>query len=322
MGNQHTQGIYKCVVCGNTQDPNNRVTAKVGETEAYPFCGTCGSFYYYPHMQVVILKLILQCKQDYMEFKRQVDGRYRRLPAILHAPFMYEAHRWATSRYAWSLTGPDNAREMLEAAFKYKKQCSKIVSMGAGTGYIEHVFFHAAKELSHEVKVYAYDAMPQKKIGVKFDIEVEMGDVDSLAAFGDMSEDILLLCWPPFGSKVREESQMAYDTILKFAQQGGDFLIYVGDVNATGMVFESSFQKNKIFALSLILRKTPCFLSHFLTKSNAWVRKLLCLLPSTPPPPPPPPNNTINSLYPSSQVTGASTTTLRRTGSFLRRRTP
>eukprot|EP01061_Rhynchopus_euleeides_P045989 TRINITY_DN8550_c0_g1_i1.p1 TRINITY_DN8550_c0_g1~~TRINITY_DN8550_c0_g1_i1.p1 ORF type:complete len:346 (+),score=81.74 TRINITY_DN8550_c0_g1_i1:45-1082(+) len=234
VGHNHTQGNYQCLVCGAPQDPTNAVSAKVGETEAYPFCARCGNFYFYPHVQVVILKLLERAGTNYMEYKRLIDAHYRRLPAVLHVAFMYEAHRWATSRYAWSLTGPDNANEILDLVFKFKPQCNRMMSMGSGTGYIEHVFLHSSRDIGRELEIHAYDAMPQKKVGVEFDVPVKMGDVSSLTAHGDMSNTVLLLCWPPFGSKVREESRMAFDTVLKFTEQGGDFLVYIGDVNATG----------------------------------------------------------------------------------------
>ena len=237
MGHEHTKGIYRCMVCGNNQKQQNHVvSAKVGETEGYNYCQKCGQFYFYPHVQLIILQTVQKAGPDYVGYKRLVDTCCRRLPTIVQPAFMYEAHRWATSRYAWSLAGPENAREMLGVTFRHKPRCSRILSMGAGTGYIEHVFLHAARDVGKPVDVRAYDLMPQKRVGaIDFDVKVQMGGVDSLQAFGDLSEDVLLLCWPPFGSKVGEESRMAYDTVLQFEKQGGNFLVYIGDVNATGM---------------------------------------------------------------------------------------
>eukprot|EP01059_Diplonema_ambulator_P037238 TRINITY_DN9728_c0_g1_i2.p1 TRINITY_DN9728_c0_g1~~TRINITY_DN9728_c0_g1_i2.p1 ORF type:complete len:187 (+),score=29.73 TRINITY_DN9728_c0_g1_i2:39-599(+) len=121
MGLSHIKGMYRCAVCGfqapGSYGPDE--VAKVGETESYRFCVQCGNFFFYPHVQVIVLKLLAESGTDYMEFKRKIDTYYARLPSILQTPFMYEAHRWATSRFAWSLSGPENVREMMELVWGY-----------------------------------------------------------------------------------------------------------------------------------------------------------------------------------------------------------
>eukprot|EP01063_Lacrimia_lanifica_P020559 TRINITY_DN27855_c0_g1_i1.p1 TRINITY_DN27855_c0_g1~~TRINITY_DN27855_c0_g1_i1.p1 ORF type:complete len:352 (+),score=105.78 TRINITY_DN27855_c0_g1_i1:91-1146(+) len=233
MGLMHTKGQYHCLLCGNTS-PEPMLTAKVGETEAYRYCSVCGNFYYYPHVQLIVLKILEEAGTDYMEYRRQIVAYHSRLPHILMAPFMYEAHRWATSRYAWSLTGPQHAEAMLSIMFDKQPKSKRMFSMGSGTGYIEHVFHNAAKGLGKALAINAYDRQDPIRRRIKFDVEVQQGDVSNLKAFGDMSDAILMLCWPPFGSQQGEESTMAFDAVNQFAEQGGQQLIYIGDVNATG----------------------------------------------------------------------------------------
>ncbi|KAJ9462141.1 hypothetical protein DIPPA_14870 [Diplonema papillatum] len=234
MGLNHTKGFYNCIICGHDGTMDN-AHAKVGETESYKYCVQCGNFFFYPHVQVMILMILEQSGTDYQAFKRAVDLYYRRLPAILQPAFMYEAHRWATRGYAWSLTYPENAEAILKVLFA-KGDFKRIFSMGSGSGYIEHTFLNAGSKLDHPLEVHAFDAMDPKPTDrrIHFDVVVEQGDVSSLKEYGDMTNSLLLLCWPPFGSQVREESTMAFDCIREFEEQNGEYLIYIGDVNATG----------------------------------------------------------------------------------------
>eukprot|EP01064_Diplonema_japonicum_P015312 TRINITY_DN2302_c1_g1_i1.p1 TRINITY_DN2302_c1_g1~~TRINITY_DN2302_c1_g1_i1.p1 ORF type:complete len:351 (+),score=85.01 TRINITY_DN2302_c1_g1_i1:37-1089(+) len=275
MGLSHIKGIYKCSVCSyqgaNGFGPEEAV-AKVGETESYRYCVKCGNFYFYPHVQVIILRLMEDAGTDYVEFKKKVDAYHARLPSILQVPFMYEAHRWATSRFAWSLTGPENAKEVLELVFEdSKKECKRMFSMGSGTGYIEHVFVNTSKEMGKELEVHAFDVLKVKDKDkyITFDVTVKEGDVNNLAEYGDMSDAVLLLCWPPFGSQRGEESTMAHDCIKQYAKQGGRQLIYIGDVNATG-----DWRYHDHLASNWeILPKTFDF-----KKLNAWVPQQMGLI--------------------------------------------
>ena len=234
VGLQHTKGYYKCMLCG-TESVGDGAVSKVGETYSYRYCLQCGNFLFYPHVQIMVLKLLEECDTDYTEFRRRVKSYHKRLPMVVQIPFMYEAHRWATSRYAWSLINKDTFNEIFEILFKYQPDCKRMVSVGSGTGYVEHVAYHSAKEMGRELDMQAFDVLIQNGEGrINFDVKVQVGGVESLEKLGDMSETVLLLCWPPFGSQRGEESQMAFDTIRLYESMGGKYLVYVGDVNATG----------------------------------------------------------------------------------------
>lgn len=234
MGELHTTGMYQCHLCSQMADDDT--AGKVGETTTYKYCRHCGNFYFYPHVQLLIIKLLYQVETDYLQFKRLIDKHAKALPPILHVPWYYEAHRWATSRFAWSLTGPDTATAVLSVLFSEVPDCATLISVGSGTGYTESVFLQASRQMQHELEVHAYDLTPQRDPHqrIAFEVEVAVASSENMRSLGDLSRAVLLLCWPPFGSSSGEQSTMGFDTLNLFSELGGRYLIYIGDVNATG----------------------------------------------------------------------------------------
>ena len=87
--------------------------------------------------------------------------------------------------------------------------------------------------MGQPLTVRAYDAEPPRH---PCHVPVQKGGPEMLAETGPFADDALLLCWPPFGGAGEGQSTMAYDACTRFAAHGGRFLIYVGDVHATGDV--------------------------------------------------------------------------------------
>uniref|UniRef100_A0A7S4CZZ3 Uncharacterized protein n=1 Tax=Eutreptiella gymnastica TaxID=73025 RepID=A0A7S4CZZ3_9EUGL len=166
--------------------------------------------------------------KDYLQYKKTIERHCAELPKGLQCPLMYEAHRWGVSRFAWSIMTVANATEILQLLFK-QRSFDMIVSMGAGAGYVEHTFRQAAQELEQPLQVLAFDDNPPRNCHV----EVSKGSPSAIATLGDQSGSILLLCWPPFGD-AHTTSTMASDATTAFVAQGGKYMIYIGDVHATG----------------------------------------------------------------------------------------
>eukprot|EP01062_Namystynia_karyoxenos_P072285 TRINITY_DN682_c1_g2_i2.p1 TRINITY_DN682_c1_g2~~TRINITY_DN682_c1_g2_i2.p1 ORF type:complete len:455 (+),score=127.04 TRINITY_DN682_c1_g2_i2:141-1367(+) len=234
LGHRHAKGDLQCMVCATKAEVTVAPSAKVGETSSYSYCPHCGNFYFYPHVQLMLLQLVHDAALDYNRYKFLVDAHAKRLPSILSPPWYYEAHRWGTSRWAWTLTSPQEAEATLRVVFDNLPSCRGMVSMGSGTGYVESVFAKAAGDLGRQLQIDAYDLTPLSKRRLPFEVTPKLGGVGALYEHPDLSSVVLLLCWPPFGSQKEEQSTMGFDCLELYAKRGGRCLIYIGDVNSTG----------------------------------------------------------------------------------------
>merc|ERR1711971_955463 len=156
---------------------------------------------------------------DYLIYKQFVDEYYDQIPKDLRITFMFECHRWASIRFGWSLVTKTHAKEIIELTFLKHPNCKRIVSMGSGTGYAEHMLFNASKDFGKPLTVHAFDLFPPKE-SANFDVKVKVGGVNSLRSLGSMDNAVLLLCWPPFGSRKEEQSLMGFDTPTLFMELG------------------------------------------------------------------------------------------------------
>jgi len=212
----------------------------------------------------LVQTLLEQASRDYGRYKQLVEEHFVLLPADVRTQFYQEAHRVGTTTFAWSLLGPLNAREILALLFqKAGTGVSRLISVGAGTGYVEHLFLHAASGMGIPLRVYAFDSMewldsarPAAAGSIPpWDIRVHRGDYTVLRHIADgswratgangmsdhggnvgpsdLSDAVLLLCWPPFGSCTENQSTMAHDAARLFRELGGKYLVYIGDVQST-----------------------------------------------------------------------------------------
>eukprot|EP00760_Papus_ankaliazontas_P018424 PhM_4_TR17483/c0_g1_i3/m.96804 len=256
LAEQNGKGMHRCLICREVtmESPACPVaTSPVGETHAAKLCIACGNFYFQPMVQHLVVSLLESVGTDYAAYKARIDelcSEKSGLPPEYRVPVKYEAHRWGTSRFGWSLFGPRNVQDVLkyifnvmrqrpqnsESTFEPKQKLHRILSMGAGRGYTEHLF--AAALAAHKSfgisEVLAYDTQVNVPRQIRFNVPVKYGTPETLRDFGSLKDTVLLLVWPPFGSKVNEESRMGYDTLVNFAVRDGRVLIYVGDPSATG----------------------------------------------------------------------------------------
>eukprot|EP00756_Hemistasia_phaeocysticola_P050930 Hpha_TRINITY_DN2610_c0_g1::TRINITY_DN2610_c0_g1_i1::g.145785::m.145785 len=235
MGYKHAKGFFQCMICARTSPAKDAPRSKVGETASYAFCPVCENHYYYPHVQLMIQEILRRAGTDYMLYKRLVDAYGKRLPGIVTAPWYSEAHRFGTMLFAWTLTSPDDAVRSLEVVFKSLPQCRGLISVGSGSGYVETVFLQAARKLQRDLLILANDLTPLHPKRIPFEVVPSLKGVEAIDQFeGDMSQMCLLLCWPPFGSKEQEQSQMAFDALTRYGELGGQVFLYIGDVHSTG----------------------------------------------------------------------------------------
>ena len=211
IGADHSQGRYFCQFCQVLAQGD--FYAMVGTVSRYRYCNLCGVFYFFPQVQELVRLLLDSARGDYLAFRRQVCECRGRLPALLQIPFTYEAHKWATARFAWTLCGPTQATQVLELLFR-QQPFQRVLSMGAGTGYVEHVFNGASQSMRRPLEFLAFDQTP---VGPgDYSVKVQRGGPEAFARLGDLSLSILLLCWPPFGSQQNKESTMASDCLKVF----------------------------------------------------------------------------------------------------------
>lgn len=134
---------------------------------------------------------------------------------------------------------------------------TSIVSMGSGSGYVEHVFncvinsnakdnydfqrFHSHYMSSFDnvhvsfygertIDIFAFDELALRR---SYSVHVSHGGPLSLLSI-DCRKAVLLLSWPPFGSAHEEQSSMGFEALQYYTQGGGTLLIYIGDVGSTG----------------------------------------------------------------------------------------
>ena len=138
-GNEHTRDRFVCGVCGFSDIDETCVT-KVGEMYTYRYCRNCTVLCYFPYLMDVLEMLIHAAGDDYQLYKDFVDRLREAVPDVLKVPVSYEAHRLATTVFAWSLIGPEDAALAMTAVLKHHPKVNQVLSVGSGTGYVEHVF--------------------------------------------------------------------------------------------------------------------------------------------------------------------------------------
>lgn len=257
LARQHEESdVWVCNVCG--QDGITELhTDSTIEFYYYRQCPRCTLMCYFPHVTHLLNCILTYVGDDYQLYKNEVS-RYRQLvPDEFKVPLSFEAHRLATVVFAWSLFSPANAKDAIDAAYRALPELQSIVSMGAGTGYIEHVFnrvmhnvvtlpkhtidrtrfpvssfdgIHASFYNKKVIPIFAFDDLALR---CRYSVHVSIGGPLSLLSI-DCKRAVLLLCWPPFGSPQGEQSSMGFEALEYFTQRGGRIVIYIGDIVSTG----------------------------------------------------------------------------------------
>lgn len=249
---------WECAVCG-FYGIGELHQGPVGEMFYYRQCPQCSLLCCFPYVTYLVEYVLQSVGDDYQRYKTEID-RYRALaPDEFKVPLSFEAHRVASTVFAWSLLSPRDAKAAVDAAYRALPEMEGIVSMGSGVGYIEHVFnrvmnkvdlaiagvreadrnkyfstsfddVHASFYGQREIPIYAFDELALRG---SYSVHVSLGGPLSLLSL-DCRRMVLLLSWPPFGSPQEEQSSMGFETLEYFTQGGGEILIYVGDVASTG----------------------------------------------------------------------------------------
>ena len=248
----HMNDYYQCDVCGCMNlDPC--FVMKVGEMGSYRYCPNCTTCAVFPQMTYFLEALLDEVGDDYQLYKSEIDAARAAIPDMMKIPLAYEAHRMATAQFAWSLLSPADVHYAMAAALEVLPNAKMLVSVGSGTGYVEHIFNRVVNGVPSKPKSKrdrsSFDAMvalPKLKNGrinifafddilrhSRFSVNVNCGLPSTLLSL-DCGVAILLLCWPPFGSPQEEQSTMGFETLRHFHQRGGTIVIYVGDVASTG----------------------------------------------------------------------------------------
>ncbi|KEG14104.1 hypothetical protein DQ04_00621130 [Trypanosoma grayi] len=246
--------LWSCAVCGfEGIDENSQ--GKVGESFYYRQCPRCFLMCYYPHMTYLVEAVLQRVDDDYQLFKSEIDRYREAFPDILKVPLTYEAHRIASTAFAWSLVSPKQVKDALDAAYRALPDLSCLVSIGSGAGYIEHIFNRVANGVGaasngpdvalgpssfegvyasfypgKKLPIYAFDEVA---LSCPYSVVVSLGGPASLLSL-HCPTAILLLCWPPFGSPQEEQSSMGFEALEYFTQAGGRIVIYIGDTASTG----------------------------------------------------------------------------------------
>mmetsp|Transcript_18201 Transcript_18201/g.20947 ORF Transcript_18201/g.20947 Transcript_18201/m.20947 type:complete len:528 (-) Transcript_18201:1270-2853(-) len=252
-----TTDVWTCFVCGFDNIVEGLYETKVGETASYRYCPNCTVWCYLPHMLNLIERLVDAVGDDYQLYKTMVEQFRTQVPDILKIPLSYEAHRIATTVFAWSLVSPTDAKFALDLALKYSPDARNVASLGSGTGYVEHVFNRVANGVPACPRDPSIAGRTSSFDGVRCEALVERGTPLAFFAFDEIirpvqfsvavnfgaphvlqslncSQTILLLSWPPFGSAEEEQSSMGFEALRTYTANGGNIVIYVGDVSSTG----------------------------------------------------------------------------------------
>ena len=256
IGKYHMNNEFvTCGVCGFAGIHESHVV-KIGETYSYRYCVNCTSYAYYPYALHLVELMVSTVGDDYQLYKDLADRFRKGLPDLLKIPFTYECHRIATTVFAWSLVSPLDAKFALETVNKYVPGFQTIVSVGSGTGYVEHVFNRVANRVGpvprgpagdftgsfdgvhadfreDNKKVISFFSFDEIMRPAQFSVNVSYGGPSCLFSISCASA-VLLLSWPPFGSPQEEQSSMGFETLRNYHRSGGQAVIYVGDVASTG----------------------------------------------------------------------------------------
>ncbi|CCW62384.1 unnamed protein product [Phytomonas sp. EM1] len=260
---QLDEPLWCCDVCGYSEISENYLS-EVGKMYFYRYCPMCSFSCYFPHITRLIEHVLDSVADDYQRFKDIIDDYRMRLPDEYKVPLSFEAHRIANVIFSWSLISPVQVRDAVEAAYRVIPDMSAIISMGSGSGYIEHIFnrvmnagvglpssdgdstqyvlkpsqfstnsffgVHTSFYNKKIIPIYAFDELSLRRT---YSVHVSIGGPLSILSM-DCVRTVLLLCWPPFGSTKDEQSSMAFEALEYFMQRGGRVVIYIGDVASTG----------------------------------------------------------------------------------------
>ena len=246
LDREHDEGYYKCTVCGLAPFPLPFIATKVGETGQAVTCPRCTTAVYFPVLLLLIECLLLEAADDAQHYKDRVDAVRKQLPEEMKIPFSYEAHRIASTYFAWSLASKADADAALAAVADHMAvvplpvrpgaaggtpaPLKYVYSVGSGTGYIEHVFNQAQLASKRGLSFFAFDEIVRP---ARFSVTVCYGSPSSLQSLDGVGA-VLLLCWPPFASHELQQSTMAFDALRFFMARGGRYVIYIGDTASTG----------------------------------------------------------------------------------------
>jgi hypothetical protein len=140
---EHSAGVLRCRVCGYSGGFDGSCIVKVGEMFSYMTCPCCTAPLYQPLMLHLVEAALRETGgRDHRTYKAMIDALRAALPHMARIPLSFEAHRLASTYFGWSLIGSREAAEALAAAIVETpmRDAIALVSMGSGTGYIEHVF--------------------------------------------------------------------------------------------------------------------------------------------------------------------------------------
>ncbi|CCW68721.1 unnamed protein product [Phytomonas sp. Hart1] len=260
---QLDEPLWQCEICGYSEIDENSLSA-VGEMFYYRYCSKCSFCCYFPYITRLIEHIIDSVGDDYQRFKDIIDDYRIRLPDEYKVPLSFEAHRIANVVFSWSLISPVQVRDAVDSAYRIIPDMSAIISMGSGSGYIEHIFNRVTNAgvgmLSGDenspqyvlkpsqfstnsfigvktsfygkkiVPIYAFDELLLRRT---YSVHVSIGGPLSILSM-DCARTVLLLCWPPFGSAKDEQNSMSFEALEYFTQRNGKVVIYIGDIASTG----------------------------------------------------------------------------------------
>ena len=248
--------VWTCDVCGY-DEIDELAEVPLGTEHAFRQCARCTFTCYFPYITYLVEEILASVGDDYQLYKTEVDRYRAQLPDLFKIPLTYEAHRVANVVFAWSLVSPAHVRDAMNTVVREFPELEAIVSMGSGAGYIEHIFNRVMHNVplreewevdrrrfpttafdnvrcdfygKRVIPIFAFDALALQGT---YSVHVSMGGPVALYSL-DCRKSALLLCWPPFGSREREESSMGFEALEYYTRQGGTALIYIGDTAATG----------------------------------------------------------------------------------------
>eukprot|EP00668_Euglena_longa_P000993 GGOE01001191.1.p1 GENE.GGOE01001191.1~~GGOE01001191.1.p1 ORF type:complete len:403 (-),score=87.39 GGOE01001191.1:244-1380(-) len=186
---------------------------------------------------------------DYAGYKRTYDEiiglihQSGRVPYLAENGFVTYARQTGVTYYAWAIMDDQAALQTFDVlnsvVARYNlPPVSTIISIGAGNGYVEHVFLRQAQQGGQDLQMIAYDTYPSSLPYVPI---LPGTPLNILTDFATTADCALLLCWPPLGTSLadgsynpnadpsRPTNTMASDSLRNFELKGGRFLIYIGE---------------------------------------------------------------------------------------------
>jgi hypothetical protein len=274
--------VWTCDVCGYNEI-DEFAEVPLGTEHSFRQCVRCTFMCYFPYITYLVEDILASVGDDYQLYKTEVDRYRAQLPDLFKIPLTYEAHRVANVVFAWSLVSPAHARDAMNTVVREFPEIEAIVSVGSGAGYIEHIFNRVMHNVSlreewevdrrrfpvtsfdnvrcdfygkRVIPIFAFDALALQGT---YSVHVSMGGPVALYSL-DCKKSALLLCWPPFGSREREESSMGFEALEYFTRQGGSTFIYIGDTAATGdwrfhMLLKSHYKLVRAYPVRRELRR-------------------------------------------------------------------